>query len=61
MAIPADLKSKNPEELRRILSELNVELSDLKMKVATRELKDVRKLRSTKRRIAQILTLLNVS
>lgn len=54
-----DLRKKSEKELRLLLSENREKVRDLRFKLASRQLKDVRSLRKLKRQIAQVLTLLN--
>jgi ribosomal protein L29 len=54
-----DLKNKSESELHDILVKARVELVELSVKVAENQLKDIRKIRQTKKTIAQTLTLLN--
>lgn len=59
MALSTELISKSKAELTTLLHELKAELYELQTKVSTRELKDVRRVRTAKKRIARILTIMN--
>lgn len=54
-----DLKQKQPDELRRMSDELYAQLRDLRFKVATRQWSKVRTIRSLKRDLSRIQTVLN--
>ncbi len=54
-----ELKNKSSKELNDLLKENQEKIRDLRFKLASRQLKDVRILRKTKREIAQILTIQN--
>jgi large subunit ribosomal protein L29 len=53
-----ELKQKNKIELKKLLSESSDKLRDLRFRVASRQLKDVRQIRKVKKTIARILTIL---
>ena len=55
-----DLQKKKVSDLEKLLSEKRHELNELQFKVQADELKNVRSLRTLKREIAKILTVLNV-
>lgn len=52
-----ELKAKNAKELEGLLTGARGDLQTLKFKVASRQIKDVREIRATKKLVAQILTL----
>lgn len=54
-----ELKGKSKKEMENFLAEKRVQLTELKFKVATDSLKDVRELRVIKKDIARLLTELN--
>lgn len=54
-----DLKNKNIAELNALLAENRELLRELRFKDSNRQLKNVRQLRSIKKAIANILTVLN--
>lgn len=54
-----ELIIKNSVELERILKESQEKLRDLRFRVASRQLKNVREIRKIKKTIARILTILN--
>lgn len=54
----ADLKEKSEKELQELLAEDRDKVRDLRFKLASKQLKDVRILRKMKREIGQILTVL---
>jgi ribosomal protein L29 len=56
-----ELKKKTAPELQKLLYDSREKLRELKFKDANRQLKNVRELRSLKREIATILTLINQS
>ena len=53
----SELKEKSDIELDRLLSELRNRVRDLRFKVASRQLNDVREIREARKAVAQILTL----
>jgi large subunit ribosomal protein L29 len=53
----SELRDKSENELDRMLSELRNKVRDLRFRVASRQLTDVRDIREAKRTIARILTL----
>ena len=53
-----ELREKTPVELERLLSEARNRLRELRFKVASKQLTDVREIRETRKVIAQTLTLL---
>lgn len=54
-----ELKQKSEAELKKLLQESREKLRELKFKIASKQLKKVREVRSVKKLIAKILTLLN--
>lgn len=54
-----ELKNKKVSELHNSLAESRDKLRDLRFKDANKQLKDVREIRSIKKTIARILSLLN--
>ncbi len=54
-----DIAKKTDKELRRMLAEERANLYDLRLKLSTNQLKDVSKVRSARKIIAQILMRLN--
>ncbi len=58
MAKAAELRTMAPDELVTKLTEAQSELFNLRFQVATAQLTDVARLRTLKREIARILTLL---
>ncbi|PIP60411.1 50S ribosomal protein L29 [Candidatus Uhrbacteria bacterium CG22_combo_CG10-13_8_21_14_all_47_17] len=55
---PNELRQKSPEELRRTMTDLRSQLRDLRFKVATRQHTKVRTLRTLKKNVARIETIL---
>ncbi|HTM69232.1 MAG TPA: 50S ribosomal protein L29 [Candidatus Binatia bacterium] len=53
----SELREKTDTELDRLLSELRNRVRDLRFKVASRQLNDVREIREARKAVAQILTL----
>lgn len=53
-----ELKQKTPVELNKLLSESRDKLRELRFKVATKQVKNVREIRRVKRQIARTLMLL---
>ena len=53
-----ELKQRSAEELTRLLVSSREKLRDLRFRVASKQLKDVREIRETKKMIAEILTIL---
>lgn len=53
-----ELRSKSKAELKRLLTESQEKLRKLRFDIANKQLKDVREVRSTKRTIARMLTIL---
>ncbi len=53
-----ELREKNYEELKKLLSESKENLRDLKFKIISKQFKNVREIRKTKKLISQILTIL---
>ena len=53
-----EFKNKPENELQKLLGESRDRLRDLRFKVASRQLKNVREVRKTKKTIARILSLL---
>ena len=54
-----DLSTKSEAELHKTLAQEREKLRDLRFKDSSRQLKNVKEIRSTKKNIARILTLLN--
>jgi large subunit ribosomal protein L29 len=54
-----EFKSKSPEELRKILNELQERKETLRFDLAQGKIKNVRELRNIKKSIAQIMTILS--
>lgn len=54
-----ELKTKSISELHSILADLRDKLRELRFKDSSKQLKDVRSIRSIKKEIAQVLTLIN--
>jgi len=54
-----ELNVKTTDELKRLHTELSVQMQELNFKVASHQLKRVREIRVVKKNIAQILTILN--
>ncbi|KKR91662.1 MAG: 50S ribosomal protein L29 [Parcubacteria group bacterium GW2011_GWC2_42_12] len=54
-----ELKLKTAKELKQILNEFRDKLRDLRFKDANKQLKNIREIRSIKKTIARILTLLS--
>ncbi len=54
-----ELKTKNSQELQKLLSVNQEKLRELRFKDSNKQLKNVREIRATRNLIAQILTLLN--
>ncbi|MFH1030891.1 MAG: 50S ribosomal protein L29 [bacterium] len=54
-----ELKGKSKKEMENFLAEKRAQLTELKFKVATDSLKDMRELRVIKKDIARLLTALN--
>jgi large subunit ribosomal protein L29 len=55
-----ELKQKSENELQKMLQESREKLREFRFKIASKQLKKVREVRSVKKLIAKILTLLNV-
>lgn len=55
-----DIKNQSEKELRRLLGEQRDLLRELKFQVGEGQLKDVSKIKKTRKIIAQILTLLSM-
>jgi large subunit ribosomal protein L29 len=53
-----ELRLKNAEELRRLADELRADLHTAEFKVATNQLSKVRNLRTIRRDLARVLTVL---
>ncbi len=54
-----DLEKKEEKDLREILTQHREKLRELRFKVSHGQLKNIREIRKNKKKIAQILTLLN--
>lgn len=53
-----DLRSQSPVALKRTLAETERKLQELRFKISSNQLKDIRGVRVNRKRIAQIKTLL---
>jgi large subunit ribosomal protein L29 len=53
-----ELREKNQTELQKMLASSREKLRDLRFKVASKQLKDIREIREIKKNIARILTIL---
>lgn len=51
-----DLNKKSASELQKMLTEERQKLYELRLKLSVNQLKEVRQVRATRKRIAQILT-----
>jgi large subunit ribosomal protein L29 len=56
-----ELREKNTEELKKLLSEKREAARKLRFDIASKQIKNVRDLRNSKKDIAKILTLINES
>lgn len=56
-----ELKPKTENELQKTLAEERNKLRELKFKDSSKQLKNVREIRSIRKTIARILTLLNIN
>lgn len=54
-----ELQTKNQKELKKLLAVNQEAVRDLRFKDSNKQLKNIRKIRETKRLIARILTILN--
>jgi ribosomal protein L29 len=54
-----DIKLKSAVELQKILNSSREKSRELRFKVSQNQLKNIREIRSLKKKIAQILTLIN--
>ena len=54
-----ELKTKTISELQDILLDLRDKLRDFRFKDSSKQLKNIREIRKTKKSIAQVLTLIN--
>lgn len=54
-----ELKKKNEKELQTLLASERAKLLEISFKDASRQLKNVREIRETKKSIARIMTMLN--
>ncbi|USN53758.1 MAG: 50S ribosomal protein L29 [Candidatus Nomurabacteria bacterium] len=54
-----ELQNKTAAELQKILAEKRAELRELRFKVANGQLKDVRDVRTVRKTIARVLTMLH--
>jgi len=54
-----ELQTKNQKELKKLLAVNQETVRDLRFKDSNKQLKNIRKIRETKRLIARILTILN--
>jgi ribosomal protein L29 len=55
-----ELKEKNIEELKKLLGERKEQARKLRFDIASKQVKNVRDYRNTKKEIARILTLINL-
>ncbi len=53
-----EIREKNVEELKKLLSEKREAVRKLRFDVAAKQVKDIREMRNSKRDIARILTIL---
>jgi len=53
-----ELKLKTKDELKQLLAEYGAKLRELNFKLANKQLKNIREVRSVKKTIARILTIL---
>lgn len=56
-----ELREKNKEELKKLLVEKQKEVQKVRFDIAAKQVKNNRELRKSKRDIARILTLVNIS
>ncbi len=56
-----EIREKNVEELKKLLSEKREAVRKLRFDVAAKQVKDIREMRNSKRDIARILTILKES
>jgi large subunit ribosomal protein L29 len=56
-----ELREKNKEELKKLLIEKKETVRKLRFDVASKQIKNVRDLRNSKKEVARILTLINES
>lgn len=56
-----EIREKNVEELKKLLSEKREAVRKLRFDVAAKQVKDIREIRNSKRDIARILTILKES
>ena len=61
MAKFKELKEKNKEELKKLLGEQKEHARKLRFDIASKQVKNNREYRNTKKEVAQILTLINAS
>jgi ribosomal protein L29 len=54
-----ELKLKSAKELNKILISSRAKLGELKFKVSQNQLKNIREIRSAKKKIAKLITLIN--
>lgn len=54
-----ELREKNQEELKKLLAEKREEIRKLSFDISSKQIKNNRMLRNTKREVARILTLIN--
>ena len=54
-----ELRQKTEAELAKLIADWRVQLHDLSLRAATRQLKDVKAIRGVKRDLARCLTILN--
>lgn len=56
-----ELREKNTEELKKLLEEKKEQARKLRFDIASKQVKNVREYRNTRKEIAKILTLINES
>jgi len=56
-----ELKEKNPEELKKLLSEKREQIRKLRFNMASKQVKNTRECRNTRKDVAKILTLINAT
>lgn len=54
-----ELKEKNKDELEKLLAEKQAQIRKLRFDISSKQVKNNRELRQTRRLVAQILTLIN--
>lgn len=56
-----ELKEKNIEELRKLLNEKKEQIRKLRFNVTSKQVKNTRECRNTRKDVAKMLTLINAS